>query len=273
VAQHFLRAGIGCLVGVQGIVDNSAALNFAEKLYQSLAVGLSVDEAVSWARLHLMDDSRSAWMTEWGRFMVYMPAEAAVLFPPRQRRAAAQHRAALYHREATAKRTQARARRHDAEAFQRQLSDMAEASVLILGRFTQDRKPVLDDIRRALTQLDRVYVPIVFDFDKAPERDLIESVLRFASVSRFVIADLSDPRSVPAELQAIVPAFPSVPVVPLIEDAQREYPVSDHILRRDSVLNPVVRYRDRAHLRRIFRSEIVEPAERMVGLLRPPLIS
>jgi hypothetical protein len=150
---------------------------------------------------------------------------------------------------------------------------MSEVSVLILGRFTEARKDVLDDIRRALTQLDRVYVPILFDFEKARDRDLIESVLRFAAVSRFVIADLSDPKSVPAELQAIVPAFPSLPVIPLIEDAQREYPVSDHILRRESVRTPVVRYRDRAHLTSIFQTQVLEPAERMVIALRPPVLA
>ena len=48
--------------------------------------------------------------------------------------------------------------------------------------------------------------------------------------------------------------------------------MSDHILRRESVLQPVVRYRDRAHLQRIFGSEIIEPAERLVARLRPPLL-
>jgi hypothetical protein len=54
-----------------------------------------------------------------------------------------------------------------------------------------------------------------------PAGYLIESV-RFAAVSRIVVADLSDPKSVPAELQAIVPQFPSLPVVAIIEASQRE---------------------------------------------------
>lgn len=274
VAQPFLKAGVACLVGVQGLVSNLAALHFAEKLYRSLALGLSVDEAVSWARLHVMDDSRSYYPCDWGRFMVYMPAESAVLFPRTEGHAADPRReAALEERAATVRRTRQHASRHDAESFQRQFTDMSELSVLILGRFTDERKAVLNDIRRALTQLDRVYVPILFDFEKARDRDLIESVLRFAAVSRFIIADLSDPKSVPAELQAIVPAFPSLPVVTLIEASQREYPVSDHILRRESVLKPVVRYRDRIHLGTIFRAQVIEPAERMVNELRPPLLA
>ena len=274
VAQPFLRAGVACLVGVQGLVSNLAALHFAERLYRALALGLSVDEAVSWARLHVMDDTRSYYPCDWGRFMVYMPAESAVLFPRVAGSALDSRReAALLARTATAQRTRRRAQTHDAESFQRQFTDMSELSVLILGRFTDERKAVLDYIRQALTRLDRVYVPILFDFEKARDRDLIESVLRFAAVSRFVIADLSDPKSVPAELQAIVPAFPSLPVVTLIEDGQREYPVSDHILRRESVLKPVVRYRDLEHLGHIFRAQVIEPAERLVTALRPPLLA
>ena len=46
---------------------------------------------------------------------------------------------------------------------------------------------------------------------------MVESVLRFAGVSRFVIADLSDPKWVLAELQQVVPAFRSLPVVPIID--------------------------------------------------------
>lgn len=270
----FLRAGVACMVGVQGLVSNLAALHFAEKLYRSLALGLSVDEAVSWARLHVMDDSRSYYPTDWGRFMVYMPAESAVLFPRTTGTGADPRRESeLRARRATATRTRERVMQHDAESYQRQYTDMTEVSVLILGRFTEARKEVLDDIRRALTQLDRVYVPILFDFEKARDRDLIESVLRFAAGSRFVIADLSDPKSVPAELQAIVPTFPSLAVVPLIEASQREYPVSDHILRRESVVKPIVRYRDRAHLMSIFRGQVLEPAERMVIALRPPMLA
>jgi hypothetical protein len=95
--------------------------------------------------------------------------------------------------------------------------------------------------------------------------------VRFAAVSRFVIADLSDPKSVPAELQAIVPQFPSLPIVPIIEAAQREYPVSDNILRRESVC-PVVRYRDGKHLATMFDRDVIGAAERLYHELSPPLL-
>lgn len=149
------------------------------------------------------------------------------------------------------------------------LSGIAKRGVLILGRFTNERKAVLDAIKGALTTPPREYVPILFDFEKPVERDLIESIVRFASVSRFVVADLSDPKSIPAELQAIVPQFPSLPVVPIIEASQLEYPVADNILRRESVVKPVVKYRDQAHLLDVLEEQVLEPAERLYAQLNP----
>ena len=149
------------------------------------------------------------------------------------------------------------------------LSGIAEHAVLILGRFTDERKAVLDAIKRALENSPRRYQPLLFDFEKPSGRDLIESIVRFASVSRFVVADLSDPKSIPAELQAIVPQFPSLPVVPIIEASQREYSVADNVLRRESVVKPVVKYRDRAHLLDVLEKQVLEPAERLYAKLNP----
>jgi hypothetical protein len=45
--------------------------------------------------------------------------------------------------------------------------------VLILGRFTPQRKAVLDALREELRRRD--YLPILFDFDKPASRDRIHS--------------------------------------------------------------------------------------------------
>jgi hypothetical protein len=268
--RPFMRAGLPAVVGVQGLVSNMAALNFAEKLYRSLAVGLSLDEALTYARLYVMEPERAFYECDWARFMAYMPTDSAVLFPRSERgemrRRQQRLRAA---REQTLHNVQALAERLDGVGVSRMLSDIAQRSVLILGRFTDERKAVLDAIKTALATPPRTYVPILFDFDKPDERDLIESIVRYAAVSRFVIADLSDPKSVPAELQAIVPQFPSLPVVPIIEASQREYPVSDHILRRESVVKPVVRYRNVKDLLAVLDDEVLAPAEALYEELKP----
>ena len=74
-----MRVGISAVIGVQGLVSNIAALNFAEKFYQSLAVGLSLDEALTYARLYVMQPGRSFYPCDWGRFMAYLPADRGAL--------------------------------------------------------------------------------------------------------------------------------------------------------------------------------------------------
>ena len=76
--------------------------------------------------------------------------------------------------------------------------------VLILGRFTPERKVVLDAIRDELRKQD--YLPVLFDFEKPASKDLTGTISTLANMARFVIADLTDPSSVPHELATLVPS-------------------------------------------------------------------
>jgi hypothetical protein len=51
---------------------------------------------------------------------------------------------------------------------------------------------------------------------------LTETVSLLARMARFIIADLTDPSSIPKELEAIVPDL-AVPVQPLLEGESRPY--------------------------------------------------
>lgn len=98
--------------------------------------------------------------------------------------------------------------------------------VLILGRFTHERKAVLDEIK---SQLERYgYLAVLFDFEVPASRDLTETVITLATLSKFIMADLSDPRSIPQELMSIVPHLPSVPVQPILESQDCEYGMFEH---------------------------------------------
>jgi hypothetical protein len=99
-----VRAGVPVVIGIQGNVFNITATAFFEKLYASLAVGMSLDEAVSWARLHLLEPGvgLASDSSEWGAFMVYMPTTEAVLFPrPRTRAVRQRQEAARRERQQT----------------------------------------------------------------------------------------------------------------------------------------------------------------------------
>ncbi len=101
--------------------------------------------------------------------------------------------------------------------------------VLILGRFSGERKKTLDAIREELRK--HGYLPILFDFEKPSSRDVTETVSTLAHMAKFVIADITDPRSIPQELQAIVPQLPSVPVQPILLASQGEYGMFEHFPR------------------------------------------
>ena len=67
----------------------------------------------------------------------------------------------------------------------------------------------------------------LFTYARPMSRDLVETILGSAALSRFIIADLSEPRSLPQELQAIVPNLQSVPVVPIINEGGRVFATFD----------------------------------------------
>jgi uncharacterized protein YjbI with pentapeptide repeats len=113
-------------------------------------------------------------------------------------------------------------------------------AVLILGRFTPDRKPVLDAVRDAYRTKN--FVPIMFDFEQPNSRDTIETIRIIAGMVKFVIADLTDAKSVLQELQAIVPNFPSLPVILSIKRGDSEPGMLDHIKRFRTVYPDLIEY-------------------------------
>jgi uncharacterized protein YjbI with pentapeptide repeats len=138
--------------------------------------------------------------------------------------------------------------------------------VLILGRFTAERKWVLDAIREELRK--RNYVPVLFDFDKPFNRDTHETISLLARMARFVIADITEPRSIPQELGEIVPHLPTVPVQPILLEGSDEYGMFEHYRKYPWVL-PVYRYTSLKTLIVALSENVIGPAEKAKAAFRP----
>jgi uncharacterized protein YjbI with pentapeptide repeats len=148
------------------------------------------------------------------------------------------------------------------------IDTITSKAVLILGRFSEERKPVLDAIRDELRKPEHNYLPIVFDFAPSANQTLLETVKTLANMARFVIADLTDARSVLQELQAIVPALPSVAVRLLIKKSAHEYGMLDYIRKFASVVNETYEYESLEEVIASIKEKVIGPAEAKVRELR-----
>ena len=140
--------------------------------------------------------------------------------------------------------------------------------VLILGRSTDERKPIIEALREELRR--RNYLPVLFDFEKPAIRDISENISILAHIAKFVIADITDPKTIPAELERFVPQLPYVPVQPLIRNSDYESLLFEGISRYPWVLG-VYRYEDQAELLASIEEKVIKPAEKKADELKKGL--
>jgi len=139
------------------------------------------------------------------------------------------------------------------------IDTIGKKGVLLLGRFAGGRLAVLERLRDELRK--RGFLPMVFNFDKPETKDFTETVRLLAGISRFVIADITNPRSAPLELQATVPDF-MIPFVPILEKGEEPFAMFKDLWIKHStwVLDPI-RYPSIDRLVEVMDSEIIEPAQ------------
>jgi hypothetical protein len=130
--------------------------------------------------------------------------------------------------------------------------------VLILGRFTPERKAILDAIRDELRQHD--LLPVLFDFQKPDNRDFTETVSTLAHMARFVIADLTEPKIVLEEITHIVPSL-AVPLIPLLLEGEEEPVTLLHLRRTSRCVLPTYRYTNRDDLLASLVKKVITPAQ------------
>jgi Pentapeptide repeats (8 copies) len=139
------------------------------------------------------------------------------------------------------------------------IDTIGKKGVLLLGRFTEGRIVVLERIREKLRDLG--FVPMVFNFDKPETKDFSETVRLLASLSKFVIVDITNPRSTPLELQATVPDY-MVPFAPILQQGEQPFAMFVDLQNKyDWVLQPVVGYPSVDRLIEVLEDKVVRPAE------------
>jgi hypothetical protein len=145
------------------------------------------------------------------------------------------------------------------------IDTITSKAVLILGRFTDERKAVLHALREELRK--RNYLPILFDFSVPATRDITETVSLLARMARFVVADITDAKSTPQELAVIVPDLPSVPVQPLLLEGSGEYGMFEHFRRYPWVLETYT-YPSSERLIADLAEHVIGPAEKYARSVR-----
>lgn len=143
------------------------------------------------------------------------------------------------------------------------LDTIASKVVLILGRFSAERKPALDALREALRNHPNGYIPVLFDFDPQTQKPIFDTVKTLANLSRFVIADLTDPNMVRSELTYITANVPSVPVRSLIE-GDAALPTEYATWERYQTFLPVYRYASLQELLASLDDAVIAPVEQLV---------
>ncbi len=139
-------------------------------------------------------------------------------------------------------------------------------TVLVIGRFPPERRPVLQAVKDALRRGD--YSPLVLDFHLPGSGDKNEIVKTLGRMSRFVIADLTDDRRISDTLDAVVHFLPTVPIQPIGQADGGGQGLPDSHWRKYRWVLPLWRFRDPEDLAARIGREVVAPAEEKAAEIR-----
>lgn len=136
------------------------------------------------------------------------------------------------------------------------INTITSKAVLILGRFTPERKIILETIANELRQ--NKLLPIICDFDRPSNRDFTETIKILAGLSLFIIVDITNPKAIPLELQGTVPDY-EIPFIPIIQQGERRFAMFDDLSKYSWML-PLLSYTSIENLKGNFKPVFIDRA-------------
>ncbi|MBU0510728.1 MAG: pentapeptide repeat-containing protein [Chloroflexi bacterium] len=137
------------------------------------------------------------------------------------------------------------------------INTLMSRAVLILGRFSPERKAILNALKNKLREHN--LLPIVFDFDRPTDKDFTETIKTLAGLSYFVIADITNPKSSPLELQATVPDY-QIPFVPIIQEGEQPFAMMVDLQKKYNWVLDTLSYSSIDTLIQALKPAIIDPA-------------
>ncbi|MGP1347359.1 MAG: pentapeptide repeat-containing protein [Phycisphaerales bacterium] len=134
------------------------------------------------------------------------------------------------------------------------IDSLGSKTVLLLSRFSDGFAPELQMMREVLAEND--LVPLIFDFDPPARKSNLQTIKIMASIARFAIVNISDPRSVPFEIAAIedIPKFPTQLI---IREGEEPFGMLDGLYQDRPNIYPPIAYRSVDHLRELLNDTII----------------
>jgi hypothetical protein len=101
---------------------------------------------------------------------------------------------------------------------------------------------------------------MMFDFERPTQRDFTETIKTLAGLSRFIIADITNPKASPLELQAIMPDY-MIPFVPIIQEDEEPFAMFRDLKQKygEWVLD-ALEYESVSNLLKVLDKAVIRPA-------------
>lgn len=146
----------------------------------------------------------------------------------------------------------------DSENKGKMLGVAFSGMVLILGCFSQEKRIILDSMRRELKR--NGYQSVMVDFSNSALRHHHGNLSALAGLAHFILAEITESKGIAQALVSIVESSPAVPIQPLYKHGSSPWRLNQQMKQYNWVLEPHS-YNDGKELERLLGDELIGLAE------------